>query len=421
MIWNNVELFNVYETEKRTDGAIKLYRFPKAARDRFAIEKPNYVADVGNMTTGCEIRFVTKAADVLISSEYYNGTVEIYRGDFFCRVEHLQAGVIQRITLREDTALDVYPITTKKRFAPNVWRIVFDHDYCAVIHDIHAFAPIRPPMQSELPDKKLLAYGSSITHSAHAVMYTNSYLYTLARALNVDAMCKGMGGSCFVQKEVADYIHSVVDPVDTIITGVLEKAGINGKSSMADAISKIWQGGAVDEATTTTFADNLSSRFQTAITTAIDGIDTNKLKKPWHKIMESLTSDTKFEFNIDKNWDPSKGGSPILSVTPNWSSYATGGFPEDGLFYANHNELVGRFSNGKTAVANNAQIVEGIKYGVKQAMMEAMANGGFGSGEITIHNHTSLDGREVAQNTNKYNSTRGTQIFGNQTNYNFGF
>ena len=206
MIWNNVELFNVYETEKRTDGAIKLYRFPKAARDRFAIEKPNYVADVGNMTTGCEIRFVTKAADVLISSEYYNGTVEIYRGDFLCRVEHLQAGVIQRITLREDTALDIYPITTKKRFAPNVWRIVFDHDYCAVIHDIHAFAPIRPPMQSELPDKKLLAYGSSITHSAHAVLYTNSYLYTLARALNVDAMCKGMGGSCFVQKEVTDYI-----------------------------------------------------------------------------------------------------------------------------------------------------------------------------------------------------------------------
>lgn len=48
--------------------------------------------------------------------------------------------------------------------------------------------------------------------------------------------------------------------------------------------------------------------------------------------------------------------------------YATGGFPEDGLFMANHSELVGQFSNGKTAVANNEQIVEGISRGVSDAM-----------------------------------------------------
>lgn len=48
-------------------------------------------------------------------------------------------------------------------------------------------------------------------------------------------------------------------------------------------------------------------------------------------------------------------------------TFATGGFPEDGLFYANHNELVGRFSNGRTAVANNEQIVQGISIGVANA------------------------------------------------------
>lgn len=51
--------------------------------------------------------------------------------------------------------------------------------------------------------------------------------------------------------------------------------------------------------------------------------------------------------------------------------FATGGFPEDGLFMANHGEMVGKFSNGKTAVANNSQIVEGIKAGVLEAMKEA--------------------------------------------------
>lgn len=50
--------------------------------------------------------------------------------------------------------------------------------------------------------------------------------------------------------------------------------------------------------------------------------------------------------------------------------FATGGFPEDGLFMANHGELVGKFSNGKTAVANNEQIVAGITGGVYAANQE---------------------------------------------------
>lgn len=55
--------------------------------------------------------------------------------------------------------------------------------------------------------------------------------------------------------------------------------------------------------------------------------------------------------------------------------YSTGGFPEDGLFFANHNELVGQFNNGKTAVANNEQIIEGIKRGVKEANEESGGGG----------------------------------------------
>lgn len=52
------------------------------------------------------------------------------------------------------------------------------------------------------------------------------------------------------------------------------------------------------------------------------------------------------------------------------SKYATGGFQEDGLFMANHNELVGKFSNGKTAVANNRQIADGIAIAVQSANTE---------------------------------------------------
>jgi phage-related protein len=62
--------------------------------------------------------------------------------------------------------------------------------------------------------------------------------------------------------------------------------------------------------------------------------------------------------------------NPVAFSIP---AYAVGGFPEDGLFYANHNELVGSFGNGKTAVANNDQIIEGIRSGVESAVENVLA------------------------------------------------
>lgn len=53
--------------------------------------------------------------------------------------------------------------------------------------------------------------------------------------------------------------------------------------------------------------------------------------------------------------------------------YSTGGFPEDGLFLANHDEMIGQFS-GRNAVINNEQIVDGISDGVYRAMMQAQSD-----------------------------------------------
>lgn len=70
----------------------------------------------------------------------------------------------------------------------------------------------------------------------------------------------------------------------------------------------------------------------------------------------------------------------IIGKTPRMvPAFATGGFPEDGMFYANSGELVGRFSNGRTAVANNAQIIEGIENAVYRAMSAAQRGSGRGS------------------------------------------
>lgn len=74
----------------------------------------------------------------------------------------------------------------------------------------------------------------------------------------------------------------------------------------------------------------------------------------------------------------------IIGKTPKMiPAFATGGFPEDGMFYANSGELVGRFSNGRTAVANNAQIIEGIENAVYRAMTAAQRGSGRG-GKIEL-------------------------------------
>ena len=83
----------------------------------------------------------------------------------------------------------------------------------------------------------------------------------------------------------------------------------------------------------------------------------------------------------------------VGSIVGKVPQYATGGFPEDGLFFANSGEMVGKFTNGKTAVANNDQIVTGITQGVYNAMMtyNAQTRGQSGGGDVY------LDGTKVGR------------------------
>lgn len=88
--------------------------------------------------------------------------------------------------------------------------------------------------------------------------------------------------------------------------------------------------------------------------------------------------------------------------------YAAGGFPEDGLFMANHGELVGKFSNGNTAVANNEQIIAGIERGVYNAMSSVMANQNSESRDIRVY----LDGKQLTNvvTKNQMNLSRATGV-----------
>lgn len=66
---------------------------------------------------------------------------------------------------------------------------------------------------------------------------------------------------------------------------------------------------------------------------------------------------------------------------------ASGGiFPrgEDGMAFINHNELVGKFSNGRNVVANNQQITDGIRDAVLEGITQVLMNSNTGGNSAPI-------------------------------------
>ena len=107
--------------------------------------------------------------------------------------------------------------------------------------------------------------------------------------------------------------------------------------------------------------------------------------------------------------DGSKTEAKTLHITV--GKFAAGGFPEDGLFFANHNEIIGKFDDGRNVVANNEQIITGISDGVYRAMRE--------SNELLQGIITSIDNkdtsvvigdRQIAEASNRGNSLLGRTI-----------
>lgn len=105
-----------------------------------------------------------------------------------------------------------------------------------------------------------------------------------------------------------------------------------------------------------------------------------------------------------------EGGSIRLASIPKISEiqgYATGGFPSAGeLFIGNENgiEMMGRLGN-QNVVANNNQIVDGIKVGVTEGVMDALIpflmNTGSNGGDIVVENTWITSDEKLYQSTQR--------------------
>ena len=134
--------------------------------------------------------------------------------------------------------------------------------------------------------------------------------------------------------------------------------------------------------------------------------NTQSAMKTFEKIMSGVSDGLKklgFTKTAHITWNSGSAnffGRTISWNIPNISWYAKGGFPDEGqLFIANEAgpEMVGTMNN-RTAVANNDQIVEGIREGVYEAVSAAMSQSGGNNTPVNIY----LDGKQIATSTTRY-------------------
>ena len=168
----------------------------------------------------------------------------------------------------------------------------------------------------------------------------------------------------------------------------------------------------------------LGSRLMGNLKTGLSSAWT-ELKKWWSKLeLPSFKIKTP---HITWSSTPAKGwiattlealGLPSSIPKLNVEWYAQGGFPDVGqMFIAREAgpELVGSI-NGRTAVANNDQIVAAVSQGVYSAVVAAMGNNN-GSGEQNVNVY--LDGKQIYASVEKTKAERGRTLMGNQLGYGY--
>lgn len=197
---------------------------------------------------------------------------------------------------------------------------------------------------------------------------------------------------------------TVIQPISNFFN--MLKAGITSALSVAkNFVISTWQGVA------SWFNGNVISPITNCFNIMKNGI-TNAFNYVWSSIRGGVTGAMNYVISKIENGvnfvvsginSLLRGFNKVVSMAAkvagaNWNGVslvpkvhiprlASGGiFPrgEDGMAFINHNELVGKFSNGKNVVANNQQITEGIKQAVMEGMAQVMMNYNAGGNSAPI-------------------------------------
>ena len=158
-----------------------------------------------------------------------------------------------------------------------------------------------------------------------------------------------------------------------------------------------------------TIINGLIGNVESMINSVIRGI--NRLLEGFNKAVTWAAE------VLDKDWSNISLLQEVSFGRLRVNQMASGGFPAVGqMFIAREAgpELVGSI-NGRTAVANNDQIVEAVSQGVYTAVVAAMTSAAGSSGGQNVNVY--LDGKQIYASVKKRESERGAQLIGGQLGY----
>ncbi|WP_416010912.1 SGNH/GDSL hydrolase family protein [Haloarcula japonica] len=158
--------------------------------------------------TGCEVRFCPRSLDseVAVTLSAPEPTqVRVFWGSFQPTETDTIDSTPTTLTLSVPERLrDLKEGIATGRFDRTVCRILFDRSVPVALHDV--VGDCRPPKAEELPDRRYLAYGTSITEGAKASSPHLNYVSQLARKRGYDALNLGASGSAYLDAAMADHI-----------------------------------------------------------------------------------------------------------------------------------------------------------------------------------------------------------------------
>lgn len=211
----------------------------------------------------------------------------------------------------------------------------------------------------------------------------------LLKKIGIDVVAGLFAG--IVEKVATAYEWLKTNLIDPVVGYVKQLFGIGEEEDLfkgigADIINSLLGGLNLNIDSITGFWDTISGAWESAIggLKSIVGSLFTSINNTIYAMLDLLGLQRQVSYagtTVDEN------GNSHLS-----GNFATGGFPDEGqLFIARESgpEMVGTIS-GRTAVANNDQIVEGIRAGVFEAVSSAM-NGRGGDTTFKLY----LDSREI--------------------------
>ena len=227
MIWKNAELHGVSELTPNNDGGYVMHRLPVCVEEHLSTELGKK-KNVGS--TGVEIRFrvksgaakVTLALRSIVEDQKFAEAYLWYGGLCSTWDRH------RKEITREKTVIEILPPNSPE-YAKQIHEehnIPYAYDLVRLILPTYGFeiydieGDIEPPQECDVPSRKLLTYGSSITHGSTAIVTPYTWNFRLAENIDADLLNCGFAGSARMEKEVADHIATLDFDVATIEMGI---------------------------------------------------------------------------------------------------------------------------------------------------------------------------------------------------------